>query len=510
MAYLMGLDIGTKNVHCSVFNEYSACIADSTFDYSTRYFVNAANPEWAFVQPEELWNAVVLAIRHTSSQLSNPAELTALAVTGIGMDGLPIDKNGKPLYPFISWQCSRTKPQCDRVISELGERKIFDLTGRQSQCIDSVYRIMWFRENYPALYDKTFKWLLLEDFINYKLCGAMVTDYSMASTTALFDQKTLNWSASFLKYTHINADILPQLEPSGTYLGNISAQTAELTGLSTETRVILGGHDYLCAMLSRNACEKGTIFNIVGSWDMTISAVDKPLLSKSVYEAGLKLESHIIPGKYAIVGDAVSTYHMDNYLRLVEPNGLSDVQRQQRFLAADNVECGSGGVFFLPHCNGANSPTPDTRSSGALIGLNDFISQETILRAVMEGLNYQAADMYCAFERALKRKIDTVMATGYDSNNPVLMKNRADVTGKIIRVSKIKSATCLGAALLAGVGCGAYENISEAEHFIKAEDVVYVPDKEKHKRYQDYYQIYKQIYPALMNLNHQISMKFQN
>ena len=307
MGYLMGLDIGTRSIRSSIFDEMGKCVADASVNYNINYFVDMTNPEWAFVYPEELWNATVKAIRASLYHLQNPRSVVAVSVACIGMDGIPLDEAGKPLYPFISWQCTRTKSQCDRMVEHFGEEHIFNIAGRRAQCTDSIYRIIWFRENYPELFGKMKKWLLMQDYINYKLSGVMITDYSMASTTSLLDQKEHCWSREFLDYAQIDAGMMPDILPSGTTIGKVCPEAVASTGLSEDTVLVLGGHDYLCALLPYSVSNERSVFNIVDSWDMAIALSDSSSLIQSIFQGGLKLESHVTPGKYAIVGDAIST-----------------------------------------------------------------------------------------------------------------------------------------------------------------------------------------------------------
>ncbi len=508
MQYVMAIDVGTKDIKTIIYRLDGKLLSHSAVKYSIVYSAEITHPEWASLDPHVLWEKTVQSIKKALCALQDPSEILAVCVTGIGMDGLPLNKKGEPLFPIISWHCTRTEPQYQRFTKETGKEKIFAISGRQALSIDSIYRIMWFKENAPELYRQTEKWLLLPDFINYKLCGEMSTDFSMASTTSLFDQSSQSWSEEMARAAGIDMRFLPRLTPSGTVLGSITELAARETGLSVKTKVVQGGHDYLCAAHALPGSEN-TMIDITGSWEMLIVPTTTNRLLPTLFRTGLKLDSHVEPGKYAIVGDVVSTSMLDWY-RGVFLNETDTEDVWWTLLGrAEKADAGCNGVFFLPHCTGSSCPNPDTMSAGAFIGIRDFVSKEVMLRAVVEGLNYQFNDMVEAVEKALGKKASEIVAMGYDSQNSFLMQNKADITGKTIKVPATASASCFGAALLAGQGVGESFDPCQFRSCMTTGMTVYKPDPSTYKRYQNYSSIFKRIYFALKDINHDIYRTFR-
>jgi L-fuculokinase len=186
MALMLGLDIGSTSIKANIYDQEGNLISGGSKPTILSY-PDKEHPAWAIWHPDDIWNAAKDSIGIALDKL-NPkslkSDIRSVAVTGFGMDGVPIDKDGKWLYPFISWQCSRTEKQSLEWSAKVGAYKIFSVSGKQVMPIDTVYRILWIKENYPEILDKTYKWLLIEDYINYRLCGAIATDYSMASCTS--------------------------------------------------------------------------------------------------------------------------------------------------------------------------------------------------------------------------------------------------------------------------------------------------------------------------------------
>ncbi len=200
-----------------------------------------SHPEWTVWDPDRIFGGAAAALREATGQLDDPKGIRGIAVTGMGMDGLPIDGDGRWMYPFISWLDPRTEPQQRWWLERVGAEKQFSITGHQLWPIGAALRILWLQEHEPRIMERAEKWLLIEDFVNFMLCGRKATDYSMASNTFLFDQRTRAWSADLLELSGIDASLLPDPMPSGTLLGTVTEAASAATGLPREPRSSLAG-----------------------------------------------------------------------------------------------------------------------------------------------------------------------------------------------------------------------------------------------------------------------------
>ena len=137
----------------------------------------------------------------------------------------------------------------------------------------TALRLLWMAEHEPEILKRTHKWLLIEDFVNFMLCGGDATDYTMASCTLLFDQRKLDWSDEMLGLSGIDRRLLPDAFPSGTVLGEVTPAAAAATGLAVGTPVVLGGHDYLCGALPVGAIKPGVILDVSGTWEIVLASI---------------------------------------------------------------------------------------------------------------------------------------------------------------------------------------------------------------------------------------------
>ena len=514
MDLLLGIDIGSTSIKANVYDLEGKLAAGGSRPTVLSH-PHKDHPAWSVWEPDIIWEAVKGSIKEALDKLDSKSEIRSVSVTGFGMDGIPIDKSGSWLYPFISWHCPRTEEQCSRWSSEVGPDIIFSISGKQVMPMDTVYRILWIKENHPEILEGTFKWLLIEDYINYLLCGEIATDYSMASSTSLFDQKNRKWSTELLDRAKLDASLFPKPFPAGTVLGKISSKAGKETGLPTTVKVVLGGHDYHCAALAAGAFIPETVMSINGTWEMILQSSVIPMLGKKVFENGINVESHIAKNMYNIVAYAVSGLMYEWLNKTVcfeeryeaQNNNISVWKILEE--KAVSAPIGSNGVFFAPYFSGAGSPYVDSRAAGAFAGLTINADKGSLIRSVIEALNYQFRDMLIAFESATGSSVEKIVATGGAAKNKFWTQNKADITGKLIEVPAIEEATPLGAALVSGIGIGIYKDEKEAYQRTYHTSYVCEPDMNNKVLYDDYYHIYKNLYPDLKNINNNIYERFR-
>ncbi len=462
-SYLLGIDVGSTNLKAVLFGT-DGRVAAKCETPTECFHPDAVHPEWAVWQPEQIWSGVARAVCGVVAAVGG-GEILGVAVTGMGMDGLPVDKAGKWLYPFINWHCPRTAPQQDWWLRHIGADEQFARGGNQVWPFNTALRLLWMREHEPAILEKTHKWLLIEDFVNFMLCGVAATDYSMASTTLLFDQRTRAWNDDFLRRTGIDRALLCDPLPAGTLLGGVHEAAAVATGLKLGTPVVLAGHDYCCGCLPTGAFESGVLLDVLGTWEMVVSALREPVLTPEVQRMGVVVDSHTARDRYAVMGATVAADMLEWFKRQLGGPAVGeagDAEWARLIDLAAQAPIGSHGVFFLPHMSGSFCPVLDPASCGAFVGLRNATTQGDLFRALIEGLNYQFLDIVRAFAGGLGVSGDRIVAIGGPTKNRLWMQSKADVTGVVVEVPDVDEAVPLGAAILAGIGTCVYRDEQEA------------------------------------------------
>ncbi len=509
MDYLMGIDLGSTSLKAVIYDlDGKAAAAGSR--PTELVHPDEKHPEWAVWQPEQIWGDTAAAVRDAVSKLDDPRQIKAVAVTGMGMDGVPIDESGRWLYPFISWHCPRTGPQLQWWKDHIGAEKTFATTGNTLWHICSALRILWMAEHEPEILARTDKWLLIEDFLNFMLCGRRATDYSMASCTMLFDQHKLSWSHEMLRASGIDGRLLADAYPSGTVLGEVTSEAAKATGLPEGTTVVLGGHDHICGTLPVGAFRPGVVLDVIGTWESVLIAMAEPGLTPELQKTGMWVQTHVARGRYAASAANVAADMLEWYRKQFGAEARQKAQTEggsdwdHLMAEAKDSPPGARRVMFLPHMSGTNSPVVDNRSLGAFVGLSNLATAGDVLRAIIEGLDYQFLDIVTTVEENLGKRLDKFIAVGGATRNEFWMQNKADVLGRPIEVPDVEEATPLGAAILAGIGVRLFRDEEDAFGRVYKPGKTYEPDAELSARYAEWFPIYKQLYPALKQLSHQL------
>ena len=505
MDLIMGIDLGSTSIKAVIYDlsgkpaAEASCKLDTTND-------DPAHPAWCVWKYDDIWNSVKTVISQSVKKIPSGGKLRAMAVTGFGMDGLPLDKNGKELYDLISWHCPRTLPQYEQTQKIIDPKEMFTETGMRPMVINSIYRIMWMQQNKPEIIDKAVKWLLIEDYVNYKLSGEMVTDFSMASTFSAMKQQTHTWSERIISALKLPGHIFPIPTQGGTVLGKVLPSVCAETGLTGDELVVLGGHDYICAALPAGIMSGGDLMDINGTWEMLVKGMTK--VDTTYTDDFYYVESHVARNLWCSISSTVSGDMME---WLKNNYGKSGDERVWENLMAEAESSipGAHGCFFLPHFSGSNAPRMEPTSLGAYIGMNNQVSRSDIIRATVEGLTYKTRELLEAMMANSKEELAVIKATGGAIKNRFWMQAKADILGVPVETPELYEATPLGAAMLAGIGAGLYKDEEEAVKAVYKSGATYEPDKKNHELYSDYYKnIFLKIQGSLAEVNSEIFNRF--
>ena len=260
--YLLGIDVGTTNLKANLYDVAGNWIAGSSVPM--RAVSPPGHPDWSAYDPDELWNNTVENLRRITRQVEHPESIAALAVVGMGEPIIPVDGDGTSLYPAICWFDRRTEPQARWWRQHFGARRMYAITGQPISFFLSLNSIMWIREHEPAIFSHARKWLVVEDYLIFRLTGSHATDYSIASRTMGFDVTGRAWSEEVFAAADLDPASMAEAHPSGTPVGTIGRDVAALTGLAAGTIVATGGHDHGCATLPARGSGAGSILNSSG------------------------------------------------------------------------------------------------------------------------------------------------------------------------------------------------------------------------------------------------------
>jgi xylulokinase len=497
--YLLGIDLGSSSIRAAIYALDGTPVAIASRP-TEKVTPDPSRPGEIVWPHARIWNNGCEAIREAIAKLPAGAKVEALAVACLGMDGLPVDSEGRELYDFISWHDTRTVPQYEAWRESFGEERQFLATGNQLYTFNTAFRLQWMARHKPDILARTSKWVLIGDYFNFKLCGRLATDYTMAGCTLLFDARAKDWSAEVLAAAGIDRRLLCDPLPSGTVLGGVSKEAAEATGLPEGTPVVLGAHDYLCGVLPVGGHQPGTIVNVAGTWDVVQATAATFDPNKAMVGRGMTYECHAAPGLYSILGAAIGGGILDWYRAELGAAHGENWDRAQ----TEALERGPNGLLFLPHIAGANCPDADPFAAGALVGLRNTHSRADILAAVCQGLAFQNAAIVQALEEC-GVAAERMVLVGGGGRNSAAVRTRANILGRPIETSPLEETTALGAAMLAGVGSGVYRDLDAAYSQVSRPATVTQPDAAASATFRRYMPHYSALYAALRSTHHALA-----
>jgi xylulokinase len=459
--------------------------------HSTPQPITQPYPLWSEQDPLDWWEGMAQSIQGALSDSGLKGEdIAAVGLTG-QMHGLVmLGADGGVLRPSILWNDQRTQAQCDSMTETIGFERLIALTGNRALTGFTAPKILWVRENEPEVYAKTAHILLPKDYIRYRLTGDYATDLAGASGTSLLNVARREWSQEVVEALDIPMAWLPQTHEGSEVTGTVSTQAAEATGLKAGTPVVGGGGDQAAGAVGVGAVKPGIISLVVG----TSGVVFAPLASYA-YEPEGRLHAfcHAVPDTWHFMGVMLSAA---GSLQWYKDTLAPDVSFDALLDPAAEVAAGSEGLFFLPYLTGERTPHPDPLARGAFIGLTSRHAQAHITRAVLEGVAYGLKDSFTLIAQAGLPDDIQVRVSGGGAQSPVWRQILADVLGAPLVATSTTEGGAYGAALLATVAAGVYDDVLTAcEQTIETSEPT-LPSMNQ-AQYQDLYPIYQSLYPTL-------------
>ena len=472
MTQLLGIDIGTSACKVAVFDTKGNVLASLGKPYKVYY------PEPGFVEQDadEWWNAICEAIREVLSD----DKVDAASIAGIGVDGqswsaIPVDADGNVLARTPIWMDTRSDEICTRVKDSIGSDKIFNIAGNDFLPSYSTPKMLWFKKNYPEIFNKTRYFLQSNSYIVYKLTGKYSQDLSQGYGIHFFNMNTLTYDDALAKELGLSTDLVPDLYNCDAVVGHITDEASRLTGLLAGTPVVAGGLDAACGTLGAGVYSVGQTQEQGGQAGGMSICTDTALSHPK-----LILSPHVVPGKWLLQGGTVGG---GGALKWFREQFMNDISFDEITKEAENIAVGSDGVIFLPYMAGERSPLWNPDAKGVFYGLSYDKTRGHMIRALLEGVTFALYHNILIAEEA-GANVDILSAMGGAANSKLWTQIKSDVTGHTIEVPTSDTATTLGASILAGIGTGVYTSYEEAIKETIVVTRVHNPNPENHEIYK--------------------------
>jgi len=342
--------------------------------------------------------------------------------------------------------------------------------------------------------------LCWEDYINLKLCGRPVIDYSVATRTMMFDIRRKVWSSDILEEAQIDESLVPEVKPSGSVIGEVSVKAAEEVGLCKGTLIVAGGHDQPCGALGAGITETGPAMDATGTVEC-MAVVQKELtLTERMRLEGFAVHCYVVDGKYFMLGfnpsgGVILRWFRDNFAEKDKEKAKKMGIDVYDLLTgeASKAQPGSVELFLLPYFEGSGTPTFNRKARGVFLGLTLAHSRREVVRAILEGLTYELRSNIEAIEEH-GTDITELRAIGGAAKSRFWLQLKADITERKVVVPNVTESAAMGAAILASVGAKIHRSAEEALRTIYCEKDIFMPMMETSNIYERYYLLYKKLY----------------
>ena len=479
---LLAIDLGTSAIKVVAFATDGTLLASRREATPTTRFPDGR----AEHDVEALWSVVCKLLRATLGDLEG-CTVESVGVASVGEAGMPLDAHGSATHPAIAWFDTRGQAEAAWWQDRVGEEVIGRITGLPIDAHNSAYRLMWLRTNAPEAFARTRHWLSLVGLIVQRLTGAVISDVTLASRTGLLDQATRSWSLDLCSVAELDPALLPEVVESGTSVGGVTAAAAAITGLREGTPVVPGGHDRLCACFASRGSSDLPVDSTGSAEALVLSVPD--YTPRAPAEAGyIACYTDVVPGRYVLsarVGYAAAL--TDWYHR--ELAGSTDAAPSLGIDAEVAWPLRYSGLLVYPSFGRVVAPEWDPDCApGAIVGLTLAHTRADVLQALVEGAAFSLRANLLWLEKLTGGSLPSVLVEGGLTSSRVWMQLKADVTGRPMVGVRLKEATALGAALLAGVGAGVYRGHAEAAAAVDRDLHPWEPDPSLAGVYADVYE----------------------
>jgi len=481
----LSLDIGTTGTKVALVSADGQTIGDLT----TEYPIDAPQAGHAEQNPDAWWDAVVSGCWALAE--SNPEEFAAVAAIGICGQmhtHVYLDGSGSPVRSAITWMDQRSQGIVNTINADRQRTAlVMAETSNNATPTYTAPQVAWVQENDPETWGRTNHILVAKDYIKYRLTGEMVTDYTEAAGTLLFDVKNRRWSDAMFDLFSIPRAMMPDAAPSVSIAGRVTADIAAQTGIPEGTPVANGSADNSAAALGAGMTDRGQVTLIIGTAGVISACSDQPLPDPRhrVLCWNYCLEDRWINlGVMQTAGESLNWFKnaFDSGPRSSNRDVFSAYNRETA-----SVPDGCDGLLFLPYLNGERTPYWDSHARGVFFGVNLQTSKAHFVKAIMEGVSFALRNNIETVE-SLGMTVDRVQAVGGGLKSPAWLSVLSQIIQRPITTVAAPDTGNVGNSIIAGLALGEFSSAREAtEQLVRVGEVVHKPANEIYERRYEHF-----------------------
>jgi xylulokinase len=497
MALLLGIDIGTSSAKCVLFDVESATVVATA---GREYALHKPQPDRAEQNPQDWWLATVAGVRQVLEEDGCRGDaVAAISFSGQMHGTVLLDDLARPLGPAIIWADQRSGAECDILVRDLGRERYAAIAGTLPAAGFQGASLLWLARHAPEMVARARQVVLPKDYVRLQMTGEIATDASDAAGTGLFDVTHRCWAGEILAAVHLPEALFPPVLDSTDVAGRLTNRAAAALGLVPGIPVVAGCADQPAQALGNGLVAVGRASVTTGSGGQVFIPL-QPMVTDAAWtvptDPRLHVFNHAVPDTWYVLGAILAAGLSLRWLRdLVGLGGCADAYAVLGAEAA-GVAPGADGLLFLPYLSGERTPHMDPLARGSFVGLNLYHSRGHLARAVMEGVAF-ALRQALEIGLGLGGQVDMVIAAGGGAGSGVWRQIQADIFNIPLQRTLVAEQAGLGAALLAGVGSGIYQDLAGACVQVVRYGPVTNPDPIRSVRYDSLYARFVRLYPRL-------------
>ena len=490
--YLIGIDIGTASIRVALLDLGGRVLAIA----STPQAMDVPRPGWAEQDARLWWSATASGIRQVLDRAKvRPAEVIAVGADAQMHATIPLDAAGQPIPPRVPIWCDKRATQLVRAFEgQPFAHEASRIAADPPLAAWVGFKMAWFKEHEPALYERTWKFATGAAFVNYMLSGELAMDWSEASGSFLFDATTLAWSDQLAGWLGVSLDKMPPVVESTCVIGEVTEAAASATGLTVGTPVVAGAGDMQCMLLAAGMAEEGTAVDITGTASDFCVFSREPIIEPPTMNLHHAIAGWI-PFGIAESGGGALQWFRDQLRGAVEASGPCGIAYDRLDELAKAVPPGADGLLFLPYLMGERllgSPM----SRAAFVGLTPSSGTGVMARAIMEGVCFELKRTLEIAE-GTGTNVRSIFTTGGGARSSLWSQIKADIYERPVQTVVASEGGVVGSALLAAAGVGAIPSVSAGVERWVVRDRTFQPEPARFPRYERLYEVFKQIHDRL-------------
>lgn len=488
---LLGIDVGTSGCKAAVFSEDGEMLGLAYAEYNYQH----PHPGWAELNTPQVWQQIKQTIALAAARVSGDP-VKALCVSSLGEAVVPVSAERKILGSSLLNFDVRGAEYLEALQEKLPVERLYHINGNTLGTNYTMTKLMWLKQYQPDLYRQADFFLHWSGFVSYMLGAEARTDFSLANRSLLFDLDRCDWSSELLDLAGLEREKFPVTVPSGVVIGSLGRAIADELGLPPSLPIVSGGHDQCCNGIGCGVISPGRAMYGMGTYICMMPVFAQRPEPAAMIARGLNTEHHAVPGQYVSFiynqGGVLVKWFRDTFAAVERDQAQAAGQDLYPLLLAEMPPHPSP-VMVLPHFTATGPPNFIADSCGVIAGLKLETSRGDILKGILDATTFYLRECLESLP-GTGISITDFRAVGGGSKSEVWIQICADILGLPFVRPRINEAGALGAAVLAGAGCGVFPSLEAGVESMVQLGRMIEPNPARQRLYDERFAQYQQLW----------------